>query len=386
MVNQKSGWFGGVESYIFKTGELLAEHGYRLEGLFAESAGDDSRFLDIFSRAEHPEPADYGKILDEFKNSGITKALIHKVDDCNLLEALTQRFQCACVVHDHDYYCLRRHKYFPVKRINCHLPFNLIYCSACSLLLERAPDRRFGVKLLCPFEARRRLRLLRECKATVVLSEFMRNNLLMNGFAKDRVMLLYPFIDAPELAAEPSRKSGGGPGRILYVGQLIRGKGVDLLLDALEYLDHDYELTIVGRGNAEESLKATVKERMLEEKVRFAGFVPDVSEEYRKADVVAVPSRWQEPFGLVGPEAFSRGKPVVGFDVGGIGEWLRNGENGFLVKEKDLPGFAAAIDELLEDPAKAGKFGRNGYRMVKEEMNRDQYLRGMENILVKLEE
>ncbi len=386
VVNQKAGWFGGVESYIYKTGKLLAGNGYELTGLFAERVGNDPKFLEIFSHVEFPETPDYETVLDKLRDSGIKKALIHKVDDCNLIEALTSRFQCACIVHDHDYYCMRHHKYFPVKRKNCHLPFNMLYCSACSMLLERAPEKRFGVKMICPFEFKRRLRLLKECSVAVVLSDFMRDNLVKNGFAKDRVMKLYPFIDAPELTeAGRRRKLDDDPDKILFVGQLIRGKGVDLLLDALEYLDHDFRLTIVGKGNDTDYLKDIVRERLLDEKVKFAGFVEDVDKEYQDAAVVAVPSRWQEPFGLVGPEAFSRGKPVVGFNVGGIGEWLHNGENGFLAEEKDLRGFAAAIDELLENSAKAVELGRNGYNMVKEEMNREQFLRGMSNILGRLE-
>jgi glycosyltransferase involved in cell wall biosynthesis len=70
---------------------------------------------------------------------------------------------------------------------------------------------------------------------------------------------------------------------------------------------------------------------------------------YTEATLVCVPSIWPEPFGKVGIEAMSVGRPVIASDVGGIGEWLDDGETGFLVPPQNEEILAEKIHTLLED-------------------------------------
>src|SRR5512146_666580 len=69
-------------------------------------------------------------------------------------------------------------------------------------------------------------------------------------------------------------------------------------------------------------------------------------------------SLWPEPFGMAGPEAMRYGVPVVAFDAGGIREWLHDGQNGYLIPWNDTERFAARLDELLTDKARARELGR----------------------------
>ena len=79
-----------------------------------------------------------------------------------------------------------------------------------------------------------------------------------------------------------------------------------------------------------------------------------------------MPSRWQEPFGLVGIEAAAHGLPIVAFDLDGIHEYVRNNVNGFLIPEYDVDGFIAAIDRLAADPELLLKMGRESQAVVRE--------------------
>ena len=164
------------------------------------------------------------------------------------------------------------------------------------------------------------MREARKCNAFAVISAYMRNNLLMNGFNVNSIYKLYPFKQLKDSVFRQEHKDG--PPVILYVGQLVRGKGVDLLLTALSKLDIDFKAYIVGGNNDESYLKEMSSELGLSNKVVFTGWQNNPDEYFEKADVVAFPSRWQEPFGLVGIEAFAFRKPVVAFDVGGVSEWL----------------------------------------------------------------
>jgi hypothetical protein len=70
--------------------------------------------------------------------------------------------------------------------------------------------------------------------------------------------------------------------------------------------------------------------------------------------------------------------PVVAFDAGGIKDWLKDGHNGYLVPWMDRGAFAAAIDDLLRDKAKARRMGENGLALVSEQYDFDRYVAGLE--------
>jgi glycosyltransferase involved in cell wall biosynthesis len=75
---------------------------------------------------------------------------------------------------------------------------------------------------------------------------------------------------------------------------------------------------------------------------------------WRRSELLVVPSTWPEPFGLVGPEAGVHGVPAAAFGVGGITEWLTDGENGHVADGSGAlraPSLADAIARCLADPA-----------------------------------
>ena len=82
------------------------------------------------------------------------------------------------------------------------------------------------------------------------------------------------------------------------------------------------------------------------ERVTFTGWIPQeqLHEAYAHARCAVIPSLWPEPIATVGLELLHHGLPVVGFDAGGIGDWLRHEELGLLVPWNDTRNMAAAID------------------------------------------
>jgi len=91
-------------------------------------------------------------------------------------------------------------------------------------------------------------------------------------------------------------------------------------------------------------------------RVEMRGWVPPerIERVYDEARVVLVPSRWPEPFGMVGIEALRRGRPVVGAAHGGIPEWLARGSGGELFRPGSSESLALAVTRVLGDPD-AGK-------------------------------
>jgi len=158
---------------------------------------------------------------------------------------------------------------------------------------------------------------------------------------------------------------------------------VDLLLRALSHVGCDYELTVAGTGNARTRLDRLARQLGISDKVRFAGWVSpqDIGQHYAAAKVVVVPSRWPEPFGMIGLEAMHHGRPVVAFKVGGIPDWLEHGITGLLVPEQDVRAFAAALEQLLGDSQLCTKLGRQAQQRVRTRFDFEQYLDRLEGFL-----
>lgn len=368
-VSTKCGFFGGVERYIYDTASLLAASGWSVAMVYEEKARDFETFSSVFSQTLTKDQ------LDQLAEDDFTLAYIHKVDDPELLAAVREKFVTVVFVHDHDYYCLRRHKYFPIGRKNCHLPFNRFYCTLCSGMVTRGAN---GLQMI---DLKRRFKVMEEiklCDAFVVMSGFMRSNLIQNGFPVKSIYKLYPVRQLPE--ALGYEHTVNKIPTVVYVGQLIKGKGVDLLLQALSRVKVDFKAFIVGGDNEENALRELSVSMRLDKKVEFVGWSSDPGQYLQQADVAVVPSRWQEPFGLTGPEAFAYSLPVVSFDVGGISEWLRNGRSGILVPEGDIDGFAAAIERLLSNRELAVKYGEYGRYWVEKHLSGENFIAGFNNM------
>jgi glycosyltransferase involved in cell wall biosynthesis len=169
---------------------------------------------------------------------------------------------------------------------------------------------------------------------------------------------------------------------IVYCGQLIRGKGVDYLINSCAQIDDiEWELRIFGRGNDLNRLTELVKRLGLEDRVIFKGFESDLHKIYSQAKVFVFPSVWQEPFGLTGLEAMSFELPVVCFDVGGVREWLKDGENGFVVPLKDSRKMAMRIAELLKNPYLNKRMGFFGSKLAKELFNHEKFVNDWSEVI-----
>ena len=86
-------------------------------------------------------------------------------------------------------------------------------------------------------------------------------------------------------------------------------------------------------------------------KVRFLGLLPRSAmyDVYSAADIVCVPSVWDDPHPTVVCEAMAAGKPVIAFQSGGITETILDGETGYLVPKGDIEGFRNRLDQLLHN-------------------------------------
>ena len=142
-------------------------------------------------------------------------------------------------------------------------------------------------------------------------------------------------------------------GHLLFVGRLIRDKGVHLLLEAIARLRMEGlepSLTIVGRGPEKDALARQVKDLRLAAQVEFAGVKAgnELALLLNRHRILVVPSLWQEPFGIVALEGIACGCVLVGSDRGGLKEAI--GPCGITFPNGDSAALAVCLTHLLSSP------------------------------------
>ncbi len=376
------GAFGGAESNVLDTAGALRSRGAEHFLIHREVTGlEEDRWRAAFHRTHRLAPGeDLAGLLRAARPDVVW---IHNWDAGADFPALRRvGIPMARMVHDHALYCLRHYKYHPLTRKNCTRPASGACVFPCLAPLQRGR----GVVPVRWADFRAKLREIADNRALdrlVVASAFMRGELEKNGFAPDKIRIL------PPVPSEPAGTGGENPacepGRLLFVGQVIRGKGLDLLLRALAGWEGNWALTVAGRGSALAHCQRLAAKLGLAGRVEFFGHLEPaaLSQLYQRAQIVVVPSAWQEPFGMVGVEAMRHARPVVAFAVGGIPEWLRDGETGRLVPAGDIPALRRVLQELTVDPDLARSMGERGREMAKEIFSFEAYA---DNVLSMLRE
>lgn len=134
------------------------------------------------------------------------------------------------------------------------------------------------------------------------------------------------------------------------------------MLEALAALKSSFtqlRLTIAGDGAARQDLESRLAALGIKDMVEFIGWIsPDqVLDLINTVTAVIIPSRWEEPFGLVALEAAQMARPVIAARVGALPEIVVGGQTGLLFDKEDSVGLAGAIKFLLEHPQVATKMG-----------------------------
>lgn len=273
-------------------------------------------------------------------------AFIHIIDDVELLRQIRLKFKTTVMVHNHRY--------------------------------QRRTLRIFSH----PFLEHRRRQLiaeLRQCDAHAVASRFMRNELMKNGFNIARTVKIYPVCKVAPRRTE-IRKTTEIP-IVLFVGQLIKEKGILQLLESMSMVREEFKLWIIGEGREEKRCVRLASKLGLAPEVEFMGWSNTPADYYAKADIAVFPTIWSEPFGLPGVEANASGLPVIGYDVGGVSEWLHHERNGLLIQPGDIRSFADAVETLIRDPGFAGRLGDEGQSWVETYLSEESYVSGFKLML-----
>jgi glycosyltransferase involved in cell wall biosynthesis len=181
------------------------------------------------------------------------------------------------------------------------------------------------------------------------------------------------------VAARPPRPPLHDPPLAAFAGRLIAKKGVDVLVRAmaavLRRVPHA-RLIVAGDGPDRPGLVRLAEGLGILRSVDFVGHLDQEALERMLAPawVQAVPSIWEEPFGLVAAEAMMRGTAVVATRPGGLTELVADGESGYLVPAGDVDALADALQRILLNREFAERLGQNGRTFALAELTEDRHV------------
>jgi len=168
----------------------------------------------------------------------------------------------------------------------------------------------------------------------------------------------YPFMDKKNF-------------NIISVGRLIEQKGYSHLIKAFKKFyerNHNSRLFICGDGKERNKITSLIKNMGLEKEVQLLGVRYDIFALLKSSDVFALLSD-REGLGIVFLEAMACHLPVIGSNIGGIKELIKNKKNGYLVNLFDYDKTALFFEELKNKPILREKMGNEGYNIVKMKFN-----------------
>jgi glycosyltransferase involved in cell wall biosynthesis len=337
------GFFGGVERHVHDLAVGLRARGHRVALAHGEPRGREpdryrAAFDNVVPLAESDAIA---------RRAGAVYA--HKLSPEQTARLTQPGVPLALAVHDHDLTCVRSHRYLPISHEPCARAPGLA-CVAHGCVLVRCRARRLGVSIRNPFSLTASTRALSRRVMLVAGSAFVRATLLDAGVAPDRVAVIHPVPPEDTAPLVPAPDDAV----VVFAGQLVRGKGLDILLRAVA-TQRSTRLLVAGAGPGLSDAEALCARLEIRHRVELLGAVaPErMRRVYDRARLLAVPSRWPEPFGMVGVEAMRRARPAVAARHGGIPEWLTDGVTGWAFEPGSVQDLARALDEALNGPGYA---------------------------------
>jgi glycosyltransferase involved in cell wall biosynthesis len=380
---------GGVETYLASIVDPLVRRGHDVALLYANSSAE--------SGPTTVETQHSWSVADDGLDPAIAAVRAWRPDLCfshnmrllDLDERLLAEWPTFKMMHGYFGTCVSGHKAFSFPAL---VPCTRRCGAGCLLhfLPRRCGQLRPDVMLAQYEWAMRQQRLFDRYAGIVVASEHMRREYLRHDVAADRVHAIPLFVaedGVPAAGAKP-------PIDILFLGRLTPLKGPQDLLRAIASMDGEsgqtaLRVVIAGEGQARPALERQARDLASRRPVsiEFTGWVDRATRSglLARSRVLAVPSLWPEPFGLVGLEAGLHGVPAVGFDVGGVGEWLEDGVNGLLLQpvasdaQRPLL-LGRALATVLRDSNLRARLSA-GARAVAVRLNVDAHISTLERVL-----
>lgn len=205
-------------------------------------------------------------------------------------------------------------------------------------------------------------------------SGYFKEMFIKDGIDSDRVEVLHNFIDVNDYDVDIDDQ-----GYAFYYGRLSKEKGIYNLLKAMLSIK-DRKLFVAGDGPEKDKIEQFINENNMKDRVKLLGFLDSnkIKDYVRKARVVIVPSICREncPYSVL--ETLAMGRPIIGSNLGGIPELVKDGEYGYVYNNIDE--LIEKMKKLLDDKDLSEKMGKNAKNDAEKDFSKEAYYEKIINI------
>lgn len=375
---------GGSEKYYFELAELLKEHGHTVaffsmkndknintkeKEYFVEeidlNSGSKLKALDVIYSRTNKKLME--KVLEEFKPDIVHLNNFQRQLSASIIKPIKKRrIPIVFTAHDLQAICPNIsmldgennicEKCVGRKYNNC-IKKRCIKHSKLKSILAAIEGHYYKVKKIYN----------KKIDVIITPSYFYKEKLIKDGIPKNKIEAIHNFIDVNlyDLKTETEEYA-------LYIGRITKEKGIFNLIEAFSNIENK-KLYIAGEGPEKEKVKQYIEDNKLNDKIILLGFLngEEVKEKIRKCAFVVVPSIWYEncPYSIL--ETLALGKPIIGANIAGIPELVKDNETGMLFSNREE--LYEKMKELFEKRELTEMLGRNAKNFAKREFSKEEY-------------
>ena len=374
-VNDHLSESGGVETYLLSVCPELMRMGHDVHVAYGKGHP-------ILPQAHHiPQiasirPRDDAACADSLGSliSRIAPDVIHMHGIHNAGAIRTMVKSGRCVMHTHDYRTICPASNFFYKRPQAVCTKTCGPGCFLTTALKHCMTPRPGPALYFYRRARWNIEHCQDFRSVICPSQYAADRYLQSGFDPDRLQVIPYFCPLPPTDGPrplPERPT------ITFLGRATSTKGWFHFIEALGLLPPAVQGLMIGNfGSSSHAEAMRLATRFgCADRLKLESWVArkDIHTIYERTSVLVFPSIWPETLGIVGIEAMAFGVPVVASDIGGVREWLLDGETGRLAPPKSAEQITLGVRELLE-PVNNRRHGLAGQRLIRAKFLPEKHL------------
>jgi len=386
---------GGTEIHIRQLKEVLSAQGVETAILASQRRGLPDRMEeDLFLIADLNAPPFRKHPLKNIRNQqaalkkagGIIRRFapdvihVHNFVNAAVLRLLRESGPLVKSLHDCRPFCVKPPPVVASRLIGdtgefCDITFGCQCWKYCYAHAGRTPVERVEAWSFFLANLRARDETLRVDRI-IAYSRYLKELALRRFTDESRIHILHHFSDAEEASAGFEIQPVDEP-VFLFAGRFSFEKGPLHIFQALERIpDISCRVILAGDGSLREEIELRARAVSPRHKIELPGYVDQAQlyDLYRRSSVLLFPSFGSEGCGLVGIEAMYFGNTAIGYDTGGAGEWLVDGQTGIRVKSGDVDGLARAMAQLATHPAETLRLRRQARDFVSRKFRREMHI------------